>query len=126
MAITNTGNIGIGTTTPSAKLKVENGQIAGAYLASSSATINWNDGNIQSTSVAAGTITFTANSMVDGGSYTLALTNATGGNYTFSSSGLTFKCNPSCPVTVTAGKDTVATMIKAGSTVYVSWVKDFQ
>jgi hypothetical protein len=64
--------------------------------------------------------------MLDGGAYTLALTNATGGSYSFSSTGLTFKCNPACPVTVSAGKETVVTMIKAGSKVYVSWVKDFQ
>ena len=120
------GNVGIGTATPTAKLSVSGGQIAGTYVSSSNTTIDWNAGNIQSTSAAAGTITFATGSMVDGAVYTLALNNATGGSYTFVSSSITFKCNPACPVTVTAGKDTVASMIKAGSTVYVSWVRDFQ
>jgi hypothetical protein len=126
VAITSGGNVGIGTTSPGAKLTVSGGQAIGTYVASSSSTIDWNSGNIQSTDVAAGAITFTAGSMLDGGAYTLALTNATGGSYSFSSTGLTFKCNPACPVTVSAGKETVVTMIKAGSKVYVSWVKDFQ
>ena len=120
------GNVGIGTTAPSAKLKVDDGQIVGAFATNSGAVIDWNSGNVQTTSAAAGTITFANSSLIDGGAYTLAFNNATGGSYTFISSGLTFKCNPACPLTVTAGKDTVATFIKAGPTVYVSWVKDFQ
>ncbi|MCX6106355.1 MAG: hypothetical protein NTY08_11060, partial [Proteobacteria bacterium] len=126
MAITATGNVGIGTATPGAKLAVAGGQAIGTFVSSSNTTIDWNAGNIQSTDAATGTITFTAGSMLDGGAYTLALTNATGGNYSFASTGLTFKCNPACPITVTAGRHTVASMIKAGAIVYVSWVKGFQ
>jgi hypothetical protein len=111
--------------TMTGSLTVTGGQIVGAFVTGSTATIDWKSGNIQSTSAAAGTITFTANSMVDGASYTLALTSPTGGNYTFSSTGLTFYCNPNCPVVVTPGNDTLVTLIKSGSKVYASWVKDF-
>jgi hypothetical protein len=111
--------------TMSGPLTVSGGSIVGTYVSGSTATIDWKAGNIQSTSAAAGTITFTANSMVDGANYTLALNNSTGGNYNFSSSGLTFYCNPSCPVVVSPGNDTLVTLIKAGSKVYASWAKDF-
>ena len=111
--------------TMTGSLTVTGGQIVGAFVTGSTATIDWKSGNIQSTSAAAGIITFTANSMVDGASYTLALTSPTGGNYTFSSTGLTFYCNPNCPVVVTPGNDTLVTLIKSGSKVYASWVKDF-
>jgi hypothetical protein len=124
------GNVGIGTTNPGVKLSVSGGQIAGSYLSSTNGSsgtpINWNSGNIQTTSIAAGTLYLDPASMVDGAGYTLILTNATGGSYTLSSTGYTFMCNPACPVTVTAAKHTIASMIKAGTVVYVSWVKDFQ
>ncbi|MFZ9595517.1 MAG: hypothetical protein ACO3A2_05505 [Bdellovibrionia bacterium] len=126
------GNLGIGTSTPGAALTIngrfraDGGQIAGAFATNSTGTINFDAGNIQTTSVAAGTLSVSTGTMNDGGAYTLAFNNSTGGNYTFSSSGMTFKCNPACPLVVTPGKDTVATLIKAGSTVYVSWVQDFE
>ncbi|MBM4253140.1 MAG: hypothetical protein FJ146_14300 [Deltaproteobacteria bacterium] len=111
--------------TMTGSLTVSGGPIIGTYVAGTTTTIDWKGGNIQSTNAAAGAITFVANSMVDGANYTLALTNATGGNYTFASTGLTFYCNPACPVVVTPGSDTLVTLIKAGTKVYASWVKDF-
>ena len=74
----------------------------------------------------AGNLYMVPATMVDGAAYTLVLNNATGGSYTLSASGMTFKCNPACPIVVTGGKDTIVTMIKAGTSGWVSWVKDFQ
>jgi len=122
--LTTTGNVGIGTTSPGAKLTVSGGQAVATFYSTASATIDWNNGNIQNTSVAAGAITL--DSMIDGGVYTLILSDAGGGNYTFSATGVTFLCKPTCPATVTPGNSTVVTFLKAGSNAYVSWGGGYQ
>jgi hypothetical protein len=64
--------------------------------------------------------------MVDGAGYTLILNNTSGGSYSLAATGLTFRCSPACPVTVTAGSDSVIAMVKGGSTVWVGWTKGYQ
>ena len=122
-SIVTSGNVGIGVSNPTSKLQVS-GQAASGYANTSSATIDWNSGNIQSTTAAAGTITMT--NMVDGAGYTLILNNTSGGSYSLAATGLTFRCSPACPVTVTAGSDSVIAMVKGGSTVWVGWTKGYQ
>lgn len=118
-------NSGIGTTNPLTKLQV-NGQAASVTASIASLPVDFNSGNIQTNSIAAGTLVL--NNMVDGGSYTLVLTNATGGNYVLSGSGVTtWRCAPACAsntVTVTATKHTIVSLFKIGTTGYVSWIKD--
>ena len=103
-------------------------QFVGTFFADTDATLDWNAGNIQSTTQAPGG-TLALNNMLDGASYTLILTNAGAGNFTLSGSSITtWKCIPACAsavITKDASKDTVLTVIKAGSTAYVSWITGF-
>lgn len=120
-------NVGIGTTAPAANAKLDvSGQIKGGFLAHSSLNTNWASGNIQSTSVAAGTLTFTTGSMYDGASYVLILTSA--GTFTLSTAGdiTTWRCLPACASNqITASDHTILTIIKAGTTGYVSWAAGY-
>ena len=123
---TTSGKVGIGTSAPAATLDVR-GQIrsassTGAVYSTSGATIDWNNGNVIILTGAPGSYTF--NNMKEGGAYTLIVQNTTSGQYNFSQTGLTFKFLPANAAT-TAGKDTVYTFIRAGSTVYVSWILGF-
>jgi hypothetical protein len=77
-----------------------------------------------------GTITITQ--IQDGGSYVLSLTNTTGGNYTFTSSGVgiaSTRCSPNTgtanQIATTAGKITLVNFIRIGNKVYCTFVSDF-
>jgi hypothetical protein len=124
MVVQSTGNVGIGTTTPAAKLDV-NGQIRSvAYNAGTSMSIDWNNGNNQYTAPsgnACAAVAFT--NMLDGGSYTLAVQGVTSGTCTFSQSGLTFVY---APANDPVNSDAVYTFLRMGTKVYVSWVSGFQ
>ncbi len=125
LSVTTSGNVGIGTTAPQAKLDV-NGQIKGAFVSHASLNTDWTAANIQQTSVAPGTLTFTAGSMFNGANYTLILTSA--GTFTLGTNAdiTTWRCVPGCASNqISASGHTVLTIIKAGTTGYVSWVAGF-
>jgi hypothetical protein len=67
--------------------------------------------------------------MINGASYTLVVSDATGGTYALSSADIaTWKCIPACPSNqfhVTGGADTVLSIFKAGTVGYVSWLEGF-
>jgi hypothetical protein len=121
------GNVGIGTTTPTAKLDV-GGQTrstnsAGATQANASAAVNWNNGNVQTMSVDCATTAFT--NMLDSGTYVLAVSETGTSTCVFSQAGLTFFYSPANAAR-TSGQRTVYTFQRIGNDVYVSWVRGFQ
>ena len=118
------GFVGIGTTTPGAAVDVT-GQIRSAvYNAGASASLDFQNGNNQYTAPSGGTCGAIAlANVLDGGSYTIAVKGVTSGTCAFSSSGLTFVYSPINSFVTT---DSVYTMLRMGSTVYVSWITGFQ
>ena len=131
MVINSSGNVGIGTTAPGSKLELSTGQFrqTATYNNAASTAIDWNNGNMQYTTASCGAMTFS--NMQDGGSYTLIVQGTTTGTCTFSQSspdsltGTSFKFSPANGPTIN-GTQTIYTLIRAGSTVYVSWVAGFQ
>jgi hypothetical protein len=114
----NTGNVGVGTSTPASKLEV-NGAATNivAFNAGSNSSIDFTKSNLAYTT-ATGT-SFTLSGLKDGGAYTLILTSTTNtGTASFSASGFTIK-NMSTSA-MTSGKEHIYSFIVAGTKVYVS------
>jgi hypothetical protein len=116
------GNVGIGETTPSAKLEVDGDIVSQAHDLGSGTTVDWSNGNVQYTSANCGSFTFS--NMQNGGAYTLAVKGGTSGTCSFSHTGLTFKM-PSDHAASTASTHTLYTFLRAGSDVYVAWAPGY-
>ncbi len=121
------GNVGIGATSPSAKLEVQ-GQArsissTGSTTVNGTTTVDWNNGNTQTMSVACTSTTL--NNMLDGGTYVLAVTETGTTQCSFTATGLTFYFNPANGPRLSATR-TVYTLLRVGTDVYVSWVTGFQ
>ena len=128
--INSTGSVGIGTTTPVAKLHVS-GTIVNTVNTFTSAftcgtsTLDFSTSNFQrlnpSNTIAAGSCNVALSNLVAGGSYSLVvLGNGATNAVTYNFTGYTFKYLPINGPTI-AGKDTIYTFLYDGTTVYVTW-----
>jgi hypothetical protein len=99
---------------------------SGTVYANTGTSIDWNNGNVQTTSASCGAITFS--NMLEGGSYTLIVTGATAGTCTFSQTSpdtlSTFKFVPGNGATI-ASTSTIYNFLRAGNIVYVSWIAGY-
>jgi hypothetical protein len=117
-----TGNVGIGTASPTSKLEV-NGSATNATALNSvaSTTIDFSKSNLAYTTASAGAFILT--NIKDGGTFTLAVQGANSGISTFTSTGFTFKyVNNGI---TSPNKHTLYTFLVMGTTVYVYMATGF-
>ncbi len=94
------------------------------YDAGSGTSLNFDYGNVQTTSHNCST-GITLSNMRDGGAYTVVVTDTTGtATCAFTHTGLTFRFMPANDLR-NSGKHTVYTFVRVGTIVYVSWISGF-
>ena len=132
MRLTTAGSLGIGQAAPTEVLDVtgnirSSGQMYSKSNSGTSATVDFNTGNVQVTSNTGPTITL--NNMKDGGSYVVIATNAASVTYDFANCN-SKKWNPA-PAASTASTTTIFNIINVGTppssnTCYISWSSGYQ
>ncbi len=128
LRITAKGNVMIGSAIPRAKLDVNGSIVSKASTSNATATINFDEGNIQHTALNCGS--FNLWNLKDGGSYTFIVKGTTPAVCAFtgfSESGtgpLTVKMPPDNGLTTNA-KHTVFNLVVSGTDVYVAWTPGY-
>jgi hypothetical protein len=119
--------IGFGTSSPSSALDVKSGSITGTFNnAGAVATLDMSMGNIQAVNPSSPPGTLTLNNLQSGAAYTVAIQSTNSGSTVVSAPGFTVKCRPDCPIVHDGTPhDTVLTVVVAGTTAYVTWIRDF-
>lgn len=125
-AVRKDGNVGIGTTTPAAKLEVQGQVVSREFNVATGASVDFANGNVQSLNNIGGP-TITLSNMVKGGTYTLVVTDTTSRTYTFNGCSAAY-FSPTNAATVD-GTRTVYTFLAiqngAGIDCYISWITGF-
>ncbi|AZZ37203.1 hypothetical protein CIK05_10535 [Bdellovibrio sp. qaytius] len=119
-----TGNVGIGTSSPTTALEVS-GTLTTAYSTATSGTINFSVANTIATTTTATTLVL--NNLRDGTTYTLIVQNT--GNFPLSAPGVsTWRCAPACSgnLLTNGSGHMIITILKAGTIGYISYITDMQ
>jgi hypothetical protein len=117
MSLRGDGNVGIGTTNPTAKLEVNGAATNSSASIFTSTTIDFSLSNLAATSDAGAAITL--NNLKNGGAYTLVFTStAASGTVAFTAPG--FSIVEVGTVARTAGKKHIYNFVVIGTEVYVT------
>jgi hypothetical protein len=123
----NSGNVGIGTTSPNVSLAVDGAIRAAASVTNATSTVDFQSGNLQHTTNSCGS--FNLHNLKDGASYLFAVQGSTSATCSFSAysdagvTSLTMHMPPDHAAT-TASKHTVYTFAVMGTHVYAAWTPD--
>lgn len=120
MRILANGNVGIGTTSPSAKLQVAGSIVSNENVVATGGSVDFSTGNTQILQDVQGS-TLTLSNMVNGGNYTIIVTDVNSRVYSFSG------CTPAyfSPALAATTQRTVFSILKTSQGCFITWTSGF-